>query len=94
MQCSTLVAEAVVLTNSAPYAHSTLPLRPLTSRVRVEVLNLTVILLSPQKSTQAECPILFVDEEDRGSMSRARLADEPVVEVLIDKGAEGVELSR
>ena len=51
----------------------------------MEVLDLTVILLSPQKLTQVECTILFVDEEDRGSMSRARLADEPVVEVLIDK---------
>ena len=45
-------------------------------------------------NTEAECSILFVDKEDRSSMSRARLVDEPIVEVLIDKGAEGVELSR
>ena len=54
-----------------------------------------MILLSPQKSTQRWSVLsFFADEEDRGSMSGARLVDEPIVEVLIDKGAEGVELSR
>ena len=36
----------------------------------------------------------FADKEDRGSMSGARLVNEPIVEVLIDKGVEGVKLSR
>ena len=52
------------------------------------------LVKSMKINTEAECSILFADKEDRSSMSRARLADEPVVEVLIDKGVEGVELSR
>ena len=49
---------------------------------------------STKIDTEVECSVLFVDEEDRGSMSGARLADEPIVEVFIDKGAEEVKLSR
>ena len=52
------------------------------------------LVMSTKIDTEVECSILFADEEDRGSMSGARLADEPVVEVLVDKGVEGVELSR
>ena len=43
---------------------------------------------------EAECSSLLSDKEDRGSMSRARLVDEPIVQVFINKGAEGVKLSR
>ena len=58
------------------------------------MIFLSDFVKSTKINTEAECSILFVDEEDRGSMNGARLADEPIVEVLIDKGAEEVKLSR
>ena len=49
---------------------------------------------SAEVNAEVESSILFVDEKDRGSMSEARLVDEPIVEVFIYESVEGAKLSR